>query len=171
MADIHQKESFVRRVFINLEIDPTMKSLLEDTKPTTLLYGDKLADKLEEAKNIKKAVQQLKKAEKIYKIFFKTSEFFKEFKLPVPARTSTTTSAFQGELQKQQGSIKEIGKSARLRECNPQQKPSQEPPTASPKWTSKELVLDVKIAGRLKNFEKIKRYVTNDTFVLDCVMD
>ncbi|KAJ8686431.1 hypothetical protein QAD02_022225 [Eretmocerus hayati] len=60
LADLHQKGSHLRRSSINPNIEPSVRYVLQKTKPSSLLYGDKLSEKLSEAKSIEKAGQQMK---------------------------------------------------------------------------------------------------------------
>ena len=54
LADLHHKESTTRKVPVNPNMDPEIRSVLEKTKIDKFLYGENLAKKLEEAKAIKK---------------------------------------------------------------------------------------------------------------------
>ena len=60
IADLHHEESESRQQLISLNLDKSLKDMLENTSLDGWLFGDNLSDRLKAAKAIEKSGQELK---------------------------------------------------------------------------------------------------------------
>lgn len=82
MAQLHFQVSSARRAFISPILTKSMKNLLQTTKPGSLLFGEKLTEKIKTAKSMEKIGKEIKASP-----LPSTSGTSKKVSNPAPRRT------------------------------------------------------------------------------------